>query len=180
MWVFGYGSLLWNPGFTPIAVVPARLEGWQRSFCMLSVHYRGTVDDPGLVLALDRAENAFCDGLALQVAPEEEGSVLSYLRARELISDAYLEERLPVTLHDGREVAAVTYVINRANPQYCQLGLDAQAAMIARAAGEKGPNCDYLYNTAAHLATMGVADPVMEELVTHVRHLRAEPVAVTR
>lgn len=180
MWVFGYGSLLWNPGFTPAAVVPARLDGWQRSFCMLSIHYRGTAEEPGLVLALDRAAGATCDGLALQVAAGEEAQVLAYLRARELISDAYLEEHLPVTLADGAQVNAVTYVINRANAQYCHLSVDAQAEIIARAAGEKGPNCDYLYNTAAHLGSMGVADPVMEALVTRVRHLRAEPAAAKR
>lgn len=180
MWVFGYGSLLWNPGFTPVTIIPARLEGWRRSFCMLSVHYRGTASAPGLVLALDAAQGGLCEGLALEVAPSEEEAVLAYLRARELISDAYLEERLPVTLADGRQVTALSYVINRANPQYCDLSLAAQAALIAKAAGEKGPNCDYLYNTAAHLRAMGVADPVMEALVTRVRHLRGEALPEAR
>ena len=180
MWVFGYGSLLWNPGFTPVETVPARLTGWQRSFCMLSLHYRGTADDPGLVLALDRAPDAVCAGMAFRVAPADQAQVLADLRARELISDAYLECHLPVTLQDGQVVEALAYVINPDNAQYCRLDLPAQAAIIARAQGSRGPNYEYLYRTAAHLDAMGVPDAAMDELVTRVRHLRGEDDAPAR
>lgn len=174
MWVFGYGSLLWNPGFTPVETVPARLTGWQRSFCMLSLHYRGTPESPGLVLALDRAADAVCAGMAFRVAPADQADVLAALRERELISDAYLECQLPLELDDGRDVDALAYVINPANAQYCRIDLPAQAAIIARAHGGRGPNYEYLYRTAAQLDAMGVADAAMDELVTRVRHLRGE------
>src|SRR6056297_3026212 len=111
MWVFGYGSLVWNPGFDVAERVIARLPEFHRSFCMRSIHHRGTDDVPGLVLALDRAEAAACHGLALAVAPGHEDATLAYLRARELVSSAYFEARRTVDLHDGRRVEAVTYLV---------------------------------------------------------------------
>ena len=108
LWVFGYGSLLWDPGFAPAERLPARLADWHRSFCMLSVHHRGTEAEPGLVLALDAAPGAECRGAALRVAPGEEAEVTEMLRARELISSAYVERMVPVTLSDGRVVGART------------------------------------------------------------------------
>ena len=81
MWVFGYGSLIWEPGFVPADRRLARLDGWHRSFCMRSIHHRGTPEAPGLVLALDRMAGASCHGVAFAVRPGEEGAVLAYLRA---------------------------------------------------------------------------------------------------
>ena len=112
LWVFGYGSLLWEPGFAYQERVKARLWGWHRSFCMRSIHHRGTVDHPGLVLALDKADESHCDGVAFSVAPADCEPTLAYLRERELISSAYLEMTLPVALADGRTVDAVSYVID--------------------------------------------------------------------
>lgn len=172
-WVFGYGSLIWDPGFQPAEAVPARLEGWARSFCMRSIHFRGTAEAPGLVLALDATPGASCAGLALRIAPPEVEEVLAALRARELISDAYLERLLPLRLQDGRQVQAIAYVIDREGPQYCRLGLAEQAAIIARAAGARGPNRDYLYNTVAHLAALGLHDTDLEALMSRVRALSA-------
>ncbi|MDB2516798.1 gamma-glutamylcyclotransferase, partial [Planktomarina temperata] len=109
MWVFGYGSLLWNPGFEPIEQMRADLPGYRRSFCMLSIHHRGTPEDPGLVLALDAAETAdVCAGLALRVDEREAEHVLQELRARELISSAYVERWVDLPLADGRRERAVT------------------------------------------------------------------------
>ncbi|SLN50990.1 gamma-glutamylcyclotransferase [Pseudooctadecabacter jejudonensis] len=170
MWVFGYGSLLWNPGFDAAEAVTATLSGYHRSFCMLSVHHRGTEDKPGLVLALDQAE-ADCVGVAFRVAEAEEERVLADLRARELISSAYLEAHVPLSLEDGRVVTALAYVINRDHAQYCQFDLETQAQMIARSVGGRGPNPEYLYNTAAHLTKMGIDDPDMDWLVARVRAL---------
>lgn len=172
-WVFGYGSLIWDPGFQPAEAVPALLEGWARSFCMRSIHFRGTAEAPGLVLALDAAPGASCAGLALRIAPPEVEAVLAALRARELISNAYLERRLPLRLHDGRQVQAIAYVIDREGPQYCQLGPAEQAAIIARAEGARGTNRDYLLHTVAHLAALGLADPALAALVSRVRALSA-------
>ncbi len=174
MWVFGYGSLLWDPGFAPVETVAARLNGWRRSFCMLSIHHRGTEADPGLVLALDAAEDGTCDGLALRAAPDEAPAVLAMLRARELVSSAYLERELPLALADGRRETALVYVIDPAHRQYCRLDPERQAQMIARASGGRGPNRDYLFNTAAHLAALGLPDPDLDALVSRVRAIRGD------
>ncbi len=168
LWVFGYGSLLWNPGFTPEAAVPARLVGYHRSFCMLSIHHRGTEDAPGLVLALDAVPDAVCDGVAFAVAEAERDTVLADLRARELISSAYDEVVVPLVLEDDRRIDALAYVINRAHRQYCQFPLEEQARRIAHAVGQRGPNVEYLDNTAAHLVSLGIQDPDMQWLVDRV------------
>lgn len=172
LWVFGYGSLIWQPGFEHADRVTARLHGWHRSFCMRSVHYRGTETAPGLVLALDAAEAASCAGVAFAVAPDRTETVLAYLRERELTASAYVERFLPVTLSDGCQVTAVTYVIDRAHPLYAgALDLEQQAQVIARASGNRGANADYLFNTAAHLAELGLPDPDLDDLASRVRTL---------
>ncbi|AKS45184.1 cation transport protein ChaC [Octadecabacter temperatus] len=170
MWVFGYGSLLWNPGFEPAEAVTATLTGYHRSFCMLSIHHRGTVEEPGLVLALDEGDST-CVGVAFRVAEMDEVRVLGELRERELISSAYEEVHVPLSLQDGRDVQALAYVINRTHEQYCQFDLERQAQMIARSVGGRGPNPEYLFNTADHLVQMGIEDPDMTWLVRRVREL---------
>lgn len=172
-WVFGYGSLIWNPGFTPAEQRLAVLPGWARSFCMRSIHHRGTPEAPGLVLALDRQPGAACAGIAFRLREGEEAAVLDYLRERELISSAYLEERHPVRLEGGGEVEATTFVIDRAHVQYCGgLPLAEQAGIIARATGGRGPNDEYLMNTHRHLAGLGIRDPDLDWLEREVRRLR--------
>jgi cation transport protein ChaC len=172
LWVFGYGSLMWNPGFAHEDRVLATLPGYARTFCMRSIHHRGTEANPGLVLALDRTPDAACRGLAFRVAARDADATLTYLRERELISSAYLEERHSVTLDHGAEVEAVAYVVDTAHVQYCGgLPLETQAQIIARAVGGRGPNTEYLYNTVAHLTELGIADPDLEWLVARVRHL---------
>ena len=171
LWVFGYGSLLWHPGFEAEEVVTARAEDYHRSFCMLSIHHRGTEAEPGLVLALDALSGATCTGAALLVPQGQEDAVLAYLRERELVSAAYVERHLPLALQDGRRIEALTYVIDPGHRQYCRFDLERQAQMIARATGGRGPNRDYLFNTAAHLDELGIEDAEMAWLVTRVRAL---------
>lgn len=170
LWVFGYGSLLWNPGFPHVETVLATLEGYHRSFCMRSIHHRGSEAEPGLVLALDALEGARCSGMAFRVAPDAHDDTLATLRERELISSAYFETVLPVSLADGREVEAVSYVIDPDHVQYCGgLPLAEQAEIIARAVGGRGPNRDYLFNTADHLAELGIEDGELSWLARVVR-----------
>ncbi|THH36968.1 gamma-glutamylcyclotransferase [Aliishimia ponticola] len=172
MWVFGYGSLLWNPGFDVAEQVVARLPGYARSFCMRSIHHRGTVDHPGLVLALDEADGTSCEGVALRAAPGTEEATLAYLRERELVSSAYLEKELDIELVDGRRVRAVTYVIDPDHDQYCGgIALEEQAQIIASAVGGRGPNTEYLYNTALHLRELGLADSDLDWLVRRVQRI---------
>ncbi|MFZ1468688.1 MAG: gamma-glutamylcyclotransferase [Paracoccaceae bacterium] len=171
LWVFGYGSLIWNPGFPVSDQRIARATGWHRSFCMRSIHHRGTVADPGLVLALDRAAEVACDGVAFAVTPGAEEGTIAALRERELISSAYLETTLTLDTADG-QITALTYVIDPDHDQYCGgLTLEVQAQIIARAIGGRGPNCDYLWSTAAHLQSLGIADPDLQWLSARVRAL---------
>ncbi|TMV09913.1 gamma-glutamylcyclotransferase [Ruegeria sediminis] len=174
MWVFGYGSLLWNPGFPVARSELAVLHGYARSFCMSSIHHRGTEENPGLVLALDEVEGAHCKGLAMAVEGGHEERTLDELRERELISSAYLERMLDVHLDCGEVVNAVTYVIDPHHVQYCGgMPLEEQASIIARAVGGRGPNTEYLYNTAEHLSEIGLHDPDLEWLSRRVRSLTA-------
>ena len=172
LWVYGYGSLIWDPGFEVSETLIARLDGYHRSFCMRSIHHRGTEADPGLVLALDAAEGAACHGLAFRAAPGTEAATMDYLRERELISAAYLEEIHPLTLADGRSVDAVCFVIDRNHVQYCGgLEREEQARIISGAHGGRGSNCEYLANTAGHLADLGLHDSDLDWLNDRVRQL---------
>jgi len=173
-WVFGYGSLLWNPGFSPVATAHATLPGYARSFCMRSIHHRGTDANPGLVLALDEHDGGLCEGVAMQVSEADADQTLAYLRERELVSSAYLEKELAVAFKDGSALTAVTYVIDPDHVQYCgSLGLEEQAQIIAHAVGGRGPNSEYLFNTASHLAELGIPDADLEWLSGRVRAILA-------
>lgn len=172
LWVFGYGSLIWNPEFPVAEKQIARAAGWRRSFCMHSIHHRGTEAKPGLVLALDAAEGAHCDGVAFRVEPGAEEATLAALRERELISSAYLERRLPLTLASGGQVEALVFVIDPDHVQYCGgLPLEEQAQIIAHAIGGRGPNRDYLFATAEHLTDLGIADDDLGWLAQRVKSL---------
>lgn len=175
LWVFGYGSLVWNPGFPFTEQVLASLSGFQRSFCMWSIHHRGSVEDPGLVLALDAQQDSLCEGVAFCVSPAERAEALAGLRERELVSSAYLETWLPVKLADGRVQTAVTYVVDPEHVQYTgALSLDKQAEVIAKAIGGRGPNHEYLANTTQHLKELGLHDPELDWLMARVAKLRAQ------
>jgi len=171
-WVFGYGSLIWDPGFSPVESARAWVTGYARSFCLRSIQHRGTAALPGLVLGLDAQPGGECSGLALRIAEADHDEVLAYLRARELVTDAYQEAILPLRLEDGRRIEALAYVMRRDHVQYAGgLDLAEQARIIARAQGGRGPNADYLFNTAAHLAQIGLADATMDHLTDEVRKL---------
>ncbi len=175
LWVFGYGSLIWNPGFPVAERRVARLDGWHRSFCMSSIHHRGTPEAPGLVLALDVAPDSYCDGIAFRVETGSEEATIAYLRERELISSAYVETRQRLQFHDGPAQGDVlTYVIDRDHEQYLGgMPLEDQAQIIAQAVGGRGPNDEYLLQTASHLASLGLADPDLDWLVERVQQLKA-------
>lgn len=176
LWVFGYGSLMWNPGFPVAERRLARLRDWHRSFCMSSIHHRGTPERPGLVLALDHAPGAVCHGIAYRVAPTDAEAAVIYLRERELVSSAYLETRQEVVLAEGGVQGDVlTYVIDAGHDQYRgTLTLEEQARIIAGATGGRGPNDEYLENTAAHLHELGLPDADLDWLVARVRQLKSD------
>ncbi|MEP4196702.1 MAG: gamma-glutamylcyclotransferase [Aliishimia sp.] len=175
MWVFGYGSLLWNPGFEVAEQVIARLPDYARSFCMWSIHHRGSEENPGLVLALDTVSGASCEGVALRVADGAEEATLAYLRERELISSAYEEHNVSLDLTDGRQVTAIAYVINQNHEQYCAgMALEKQAQVIAHAVGGMGANTEYLFNTASHLRGIGLVDGELDWLVRRVKAIEGK------
>lgn len=174
LWVFGYGSLLWNPGFDVAERRVANMAGYRRSFCMRSIHHRGSVADPGLVLALDADADANCSGMAFRVAAGQEDTTLDILRERELISSAYLEAMVPVDMQGGARIDALVYVIDPDHEQYCGgLPLEEQAHIIATAVGGRGPNAEYLFNTADHLDTLGIADAELTWLAARVREIQS-------
>ncbi|MDA8587247.1 gamma-glutamylcyclotransferase [Rhodobacteraceae bacterium] len=176
LWVFGYASLLWNPGFPVAEQRLATLQGYHRSFCMRSIHHRGTEEAPGLVLALDARLDAECHGLALRVEDGSEVATVAYLRERELISSAYVERLVPLTLENGETVTALAYVIDADHVQYvADLSLEEQAQIITHAVGGRGPNPEYLWNTADHLRTLGVEDTDLDWLSERVRILSKTP-----
>jgi cation transport protein ChaC len=165
LYVFGYGSLIWRPGFAHLGAHPALLRGFHRRFCLWSRLYRGTPEAPGLVLGLDRG--GACRGVVFRVAGHDAAAVLDYLDARENIGNevVYTRRVLPVRLLDGgRMVRAVSYVANRGHPAYCRPCPETAAAAIARGVGQAGPNRDYLLNTVAHLRAMGVRDGGLDRI----------------
>lgn len=166
LWIFGYGSLLWRPGFEYVERRVATLRGYNRSFCMSSIHYRGTHEVPGLVLALDPDHSGECHGVGFKVAPELAEETMAYLRERELISSAYVEKVHEITFKDGEMAEAVCYVMDQSHVQYSGgLSLEEQAIIIAKAVGSAGPNDEYLFNTVTHLVELGISDPDLEHLV---------------
>jgi len=156
-WVFGYGSLMWNPGFPYVERQVARVHGFRRSLCVWSTAHRGTVEQPGLVMGLDRGGS--CRGMAFRVASADWDDAIDYLRKRELITNVYLERVLSVALPEGRCARAVTYVVDRHHAQYAgNLDVEEAAAIVRRSHGQSGPNDAYVLNTVAQLKQMGIRD----------------------
>jgi len=171
-WVFGYGSLMWKPGFAFAECRPARVEGLRRGFCVWSHRYRGTPERPGLVLGLDRIGGS-CTGRAFRVADAERVAVIEYLWEREMVTGIYTPERLPARTASG-EIAAHGFVVNSDHRQYAgHLTAAQRAQLIAVATGAMGPNRDYLFNTLTHLEEIGVTDHDLTELARLVRELDA-------
>ena len=166
-WVFGYGSLMWNPGFAFEEKSPARVFGFRRSLCVRSHVHRGTPDHPGLVLGLDRGGS--CRGVAFRVDAQTRDDALDYLRRRELVTNVYQERVLPVTLAAGRQVKAIGYVVDRNHLQYAgALSVEKAAEIVATSSGQSGSNDAYVFNTIAHLKQMGIRDLWLEAVGTAV------------
>lgn len=156
-WVFGYGSLIWNPGFAFVGAQQGLLRGAHRSLSIYSHHHRGTAEVPGLVFGLTRGGS--CRGMAFEVADAEWDAVHAYLVAREQVTSVYREAMRPVRLADGRVVTALVYVVDERHEQYAgRLDLDRQLAMVRQGVGISGANVDYVVNTAQHLASLGIKD----------------------
>jgi glutathione-specific gamma-glutamylcyclotransferase len=162
LWVFGYGSLMWRPGFPYDAARPAVVIGAHRSLCVYSFHHRGTPERPGLVLGLDRG--GACRGVAFRVSPGKEDDTIAYLREREQVTDVYQEAYRPVTLDGSQEqLEALCYLTDHSHPQYAgRLPLEEQFRLVRDAEGRSGTNAEYVLNTVRHLDEAGIHDaPLM-------------------
>ncbi len=183
VWVFAYGSLMWDPGFAYLETAPALLRGYHRALCIYSFVYRGTEARPGLVLGLDRG--GACKGMAFRIAAAEGAGVLDYLDAREKVTDVYVRRAVPITVGGGAisaggrpisaggrpisaggpKVTAHTYVANRGHHQYAgKQTLKDAAALIAQGTGTGGSNRDYLESTVNHLDELGITDGPLHRL----------------
>jgi cation transport protein ChaC len=164
LWVFGYGSLMWRPGFAFAERVAATLPGRRRAFCIFSVHHRGTYERPGLVLGL--APGGSVRGKAYRIAPTDWAEVYAYLLEREQPTETYVEARRVVRLADGRRVEALVFLSDVHHPQWAgALSLERQAELIAGATGLSGRNVDYLRDLVEHLGQEGVRDRAMQTLL---------------
>ena len=164
LWVFGYGSLMWRPGFPFVERCHGQLHGYHRALCILSHVHRGTPARPGLVLGLDRGGR--CHGVAFRVPGSESEKTVHYLREREQATAVYLERLLPIGLQDGRTVKALSYVADRKHAQYAgRLDFDVVLKIVRQGEGISGRNPDYVSSTYEHLAGMGVIDPLLRRII---------------
>ncbi|HEX6858824.1 MAG TPA: gamma-glutamylcyclotransferase [Caulobacteraceae bacterium] len=171
-WVFGYGSLMWRPGFRFIERRAAVLHGRRRAFCIYSVHHRGTYERPGLVLGL--APGGAVRGAAYRVSPAEWPDVYAYLREREQPTETYFEAWREVKVDANGRAPALVFLSDINHPQWAgALTLDQQADLIAGATGLSGRNIDYLRDLVAHLREEGVRDRCMERLLGMVEEREA-------
>lgn len=168
-WVFAYGSLIWNPGFSFVERCEARLIGAHRALCVYSHHHRGTPEAPGLVLGLEQGGS--CHGVAYRVAAENWPEIYAYLTEREQISGVYVENRLEVELLDGsqRHATALAYLANCTHEQYAgTLTREEQLHLVRRSHGRAGPNADYVTSTVEALHKMGINDDDLNWIVRNL------------
>jgi cation transport protein ChaC len=165
LWVFGYGSLMWRPGFEFIEQVPARLIGEHRALCVYSFDHRGTPEKPGLVLGLDRG--GACRGVAFRVAAKQRGDTIDYLRSREQTTHVYREVMRSVWLEDEarQRVSALAYVVDRGHVQYAgRLSLTEQVRYVRQGHGRSGNNRDYVLSTVKSIEAQGFRDTQLHRL----------------
>jgi cation transport protein ChaC len=162
-WVFGYGSLMWHPGFPHVEVRVGKLHGYHRRFCVYSHRYRGTPERPGLVLGLDKGGS--CRGLAFRVPASEGGEAMDYLYDREMITGTYIPSWLTVETEHGH-VTAATFVVDRAHRQYTgPLTPEETAELIVQGHGARGACSEYLANTVRHLDALGLGAGALKHLL---------------
>ena len=162
LWVFAYGSLIWDPAVHVNEFRVAMLPGWRRRFCLTITGSRGTLERPGLMAALD--EGGVCEGVAFRIPGEIVDRETEVMWMREMFAGSYEPTFVPVSTPQG-DIEALTFVADRSNERYLpDLSLAEAAAIIAHAEGYNGPNFEYLDLLCAHLAELGLNDSEMAEL----------------
>jgi cation transport protein ChaC len=170
LWVFGYGSLIWRPGFEFLARVEARLVGAHRALCVYSFVHRGTPERPGLVLGLD--QGGACRGMAYRVAAKRRAETIAYLRAREQVTMVYRESIRAIWLkgEPSRRVSALTYTVDRGHAQYAgRLTLEQQLHHVRQGHGKSGTNRDYVIATVAALEQLGLHETELHLLAERLK-----------
>ncbi len=171
LWIFGYGSLMWNPGFPYVEDQAALIHGYNRSLCVRSTEYRGTAENPGLVLGLDKGGS--CCGRAFRVAAKHVNTAIAYLDDREQVTKVYCPHFVTAKLADDREVSAYTFVVRREHEQYVHLDLEEQARLVANGKGDRGTAMDYLASTVEHIDELGIKDSDLHKVLEMARALKA-------
>lgn len=162
LWVFGYGSLIWKPGFDYVETRTATLHGYHRSLCVWCWSHRGTRKNPGLVFGLERGGR--CVGRLFRIAPSDREAVLRYLYRREMLTPVYVPEILPA---HGKNftVQALTFAIDPGHIQYAGgLDIEKTARVVKHARGDSGANPDYVRNTVEYLGQMGIFEPKLNRI----------------
>jgi cation transport protein ChaC len=171
LWVFGYGSLMWSPGFSYKEKAPGRLHGYHRSLCILSTRYRGSRRKPGLVMGLCRGGS--CWGMAFRVDAARVRRALNHLWRREMPRRVYAPRLLRVQLRSGRHVSALAFLADPTHPAYVrELDLHGRAQLVAQGVGQRGLCVDYIRNTIDHMQAVGVRDPHLERILYAALALR--------
>jgi cation transport protein ChaC len=171
VWVFGYGSLIWNPCFHFVERRVVTVAGWHRRFCLWTSIGRGTPDRPGLMLGLEPGGS--CRGVAFRIGEAEVESELDIVWRREMVTAAYRPTWVTAR-GEGETLRAIAFTINRAHPRYAgRLPAARIVEALATARGPVGPCCEYLFNTVAHLEELGVPDRRLRALCRAVRERQA-------
>jgi cation transport protein ChaC len=167
VWIFGYGSLIWDPEFTYAETAAALLHGYHRSFCLYSYDYRGTPAQPGLVLGLDRGGS--CRGMAFRLSADAVTEAIDRVWLREMSGRRVYDMRLlPVRTGHGMR-KALAFTVLRDRPDYAgRLSLDEAARLILGAVGRRGTCRDYFENTLRHLERLGLADVPLRNLAKRI------------
>jgi cation transport protein ChaC len=180
LWVFGYGSLMWRPGFDVLERVPAKLIGMHRALCVYSFVHRGTPEKPGLVMGLDRG--GMCRGIAYRVAAAKREETIAYLREREQVTNVYLETMRRISLEDEarRQVRALCYTVDRGHVQYAgRLSVDESVRYVRQGHGRSGNNRDYVVETIRALEALGYRETELHQIAERLKGAHeAEPSVV--
>ena len=173
LWIFGYGSLMWSPGFRFAERKAGIVHGYHRALCILSNRYRGTPERPGLVMGL--CHGGSCWGMAFRVPAERVRRVLSALWRREMLNKVYLPTLVPVAVAPGKRVRALAFVADTAHRQFVrELDLHGRARLIAQGVGQRGRCVDYIRNTLEHMIELGVTDPHLARILEAADALHGE------
>lgn len=170
LWVFGYGSLMWRPGFDILERVPAKLIGMHRSLCVYSFVHRGTPERPGLVMGLDRG--GMCRGIAYRVAATKREATIAYLREREQVTSVYLETMRRIALEDEtrRQVRALCYIVDRGHVQYAgRLSVEECVHYVRQGHGRSGNNRDYVIETVRALEDLGYRETDLHRIADRLK-----------